>query len=254
VAVITGGASGIGRATGARLVADGWTVIAVDLHPAELSVPGAPAASLQADVGDPAAWPPLLSRVESEWGGLDLLHLNAGVLTGVRHIDELSEERYRQVMRVNVDHVVHGMRAGVPLLRRRGGGDIVVTASLAGLMPFDRDPLYTLTKHAVVGLVRASAPTLAPDDIRVNAVCPGLVDTPLLGDTAASIHASGFPLLTPDDIADAVLRVLDARESGQAWFCQPGREPAPYRFGGVPGPRVPGAEGVRPDLESWIGR
>lgn len=254
VALITGGASGIGLATGARLAASGWTVVGVDLREAGTGGPDAPAASIRADVGDPEVWPSLIARVEDGWGGLDAVHLNAGMLTGEGDVERLSDERYRQVTRVNVDHVVYGLRAAIPALRRRGGGDVVVTASLAGLVPFGVDPVYTMTKHAVVGLVRAVAPGLAADRIRVNAVCPGLVDTPLLGDSAGAIRASGFPLLSADDVAAAVMRVIASGETGQAWFCQPGREPAPFRFGGVPGPRVPGAEGRRPDLEAWVER
>ncbi|MDB5067730.1 MAG: dehydrogenase [Chloroflexi bacterium] len=254
VALITGGASGIGLATCARLTAGGWTVVSVDLRAAGAGASDPPAASLLADVGDPAVWPSLVARVEEEWGGVDAVLLNAGMLTGEGRVEQLSDDRYRQVMRVNVDHVVYGLRSAVPALRRRGGGDVVVTASLAGLMPFDADPVYTMTKHAVVGLVRAAAPGLASDGIRVNAVCPGLVDTPLLGASADAIRTSGYPLLSADDIAGAVVRVLTSGATGQAWFCQPGREPAPFRFGGIPGPRVPGAEGGRPPLEEWMER
>ncbi len=110
----------------------------------------------------------------------------------------------------------------------------MATASLAGLVPMPGDALYTLTKHAVVGYVRAAAPTLAAEGIRVNAVCPGFADTPLIA--AARDQFGEFPLLTADDVADAIEAVLERGEPGECWFCQPGREPAPYGFRGVPGP------------------
>ena len=97
------------------------------------------------------------------------------------------------------------------------------------------DALYTLSKHAVVGYVRAAAPTLAAEDIRVNAVCPGFADTPLL--TPAKAQLGDFPLLTPSDVVDAIEAILDRGEPGECWFVQPGREPAPYGFRGVPGPK-----------------
>ncbi len=82
----------------------------------------------------------------------------------------------------------------------------------------------------------------------MNAVCPGIVDTPLIGDGKERLEAAGFPLLQAEDVAEAVARALASGETGQAWVVQPGRDPEPYRFGGVPGPRVAGAEGMRPPL------
>jgi NAD(P)-dependent dehydrogenase (short-subunit alcohol dehydrogenase family) len=133
----------------------------------------------------------------------------------------------------------------VPALRRAGGGRVVATASLAGLVAMPGDALYTMTKHAVVGYVRSAAPTLARDGIRVNAVCPGFADTPLIA--RAKSHFAGFPLLTPDDVAAAIETVLERGAPGECWFVQPGREPAPYAFRGVPGP----AGGARPPSVSW---
>ena len=130
-----------------------------------------------------------------------------------------------------------------------GGGSIVVTASLAGLMPMPQDPVYSLTKHAVVGLVRSVAPQLEERGIRINAVCPGIVDTPLLGhDGRAVFEAAGFPLLAPGDVAEAVMRAIDGGRTGECWVVQPGREPLVYEFRGVPGPRFAGAETKLPPL------
>src|SRR4051812_37269172 len=141
-------------------------------------------------------------------------------------------------MRPNVDGVVFGARALAPELIARGGGAIVATASLAGLIAFSPDPIYTLTKHAVVGFVRALAPQLEPRGITVNAVCPGLTDTPLVaGEGRQRLEDVGFPLIPPTDIAAAVLACMTSTATGQAYVCQAGRPPVPYEFRGVPGPR-----------------
>jgi NAD(P)-dependent dehydrogenase (short-subunit alcohol dehydrogenase family) len=129
------------------------------------------------------------------------------------------------------------------------GDAIVVTASLAGLIGVEGDPIYSLTKHAVIGLVRSVAPQLAERGIRLNAVCPGFADTPMVrGTLRESLEAAGFPLLEPDDVAEAVWRAATGGGSGEAWIVQPGREPEPYRFRGIPGPRVDGRDGVAPPL------
>ena len=246
VALVTGGASGIGLATVRRLRAAGARVATLDLaeprgdDPADLHV--------VADVADPAAWPGAVERVEAALGGIDVAYLNAGVTTHEADITRISDEQYRRVMRVNVDGVAFGVRAVVPALERRGGGDIVATASLAGLTPFDHDPVYTASKHAVVGLVRSLAAQLLRKGIRINAVCPGIVDTPLIGGDAAVLREAGFPLLDADDIAAAVMLALREGRSGACYAVQPGREPLEFRFGGVPGPRTPGKEGVRPPI------
>jgi NAD(P)-dependent dehydrogenase (short-subunit alcohol dehydrogenase family) len=223
-ALVTGAAGGIGRAIVARLEREGVEVQAVDLADGF-------------DVTDPVAWESV-ERVE-------LACLNAGVVTDTAAITDLTDDEYRRVVSVNVDGVVWGVRR---LARAMGEGDaIVVTASLAGLTGVEGDPIYALTKHAVVGLVRSVAPQLAERGIRINAVCPGFADTPMVaGDLRMSLESAGFPLLHPDDVADAVLLAARSEGTGEAWIVQPGREPEPYRFRGIPGPRVPGAESVAP--------
>ena len=242
VAVVTGGGSGIGLATVRRLRKEGATVVVADL--AEGPDAGAPegaggaGAYVRADVGSPADWDAVVAEAESRFGGIDLAYLNAGVVTGEADITRLTDAQYRRIMGANVDGVVFGARAVVPAMARRGGGAIVATASLAGLIAFPPDPVYTLTKHAVVGLVRSLAPQLQAQGITVNAVCPGIVDTPLVGDEAkAGLQAVGFPLIDPDDIAAAVLDCMTGTGTGQAFVCQAGRPPVAYEFRDVPGPR-----------------
>jgi NAD(P)-dependent dehydrogenase (short-subunit alcohol dehydrogenase family) len=245
LALVTGGGSGIGRAIVERLGADGADVVVVDVDEvsAQRSANAVDGRAAAADVGDPAEWERLAGTIDV----LDIACLNAGVVTDEGDIDDVSDEAYRRIMRVNVDGVVFGLRALVPALER-SGGSVVVTASLAGLTPMSSDPIYAGTKHFLIGLVRSVAPPLALRGVRINAVCPGIVDTPLIGDGKERLEAAGFPLLQAEDVAEAVARALASGETGQAWVVQPGREPEPYRFGGVPGPRVAGAEGMRPPL------
>ena len=220
-AVVTGAAGGIGRALVAALEAEGAEVHGLDLLDGF-------------DVADPAAW----EDVEPA----DLVCLNAGVLA----VGDGSLTDYRRTLGVNVDGVVPGVRALAPKMRK--GSVFVVTASLAGLIPMESDPLYALTKHAVVGYARSIAPVLAPRGIRINLICPGIVRTPMTHRAWADLEAAGFPLMEPEQIATAVLLAARSEETGQAWVCQPGREPLQFRFPNVPGPRGAGAEGLVPQL------
>ena len=226
-ALVTGAKGGIGGALVARLRAEGYDV-------AELDLP-------EFDVTRSASWDDLEGR-------FDVACLNAGVTTPTGgDLSELTDEAYRQATGVNVDGVVYGTRA---LARGRmpAGGAIVATASLAGLMEVPGDPVYALTKHAVVGFVRSVAPQLEERGIRINAVCPGLVDTPMVD--AMRPVLGEFPLIPPADVAEAAWRALTSGESGQAWIVQPGTPGETYRFRGVPGPRTAGAEGLAPPMPS----
>jgi NAD(P)-dependent dehydrogenase (short-subunit alcohol dehydrogenase family) len=220
-AVVTGAAGGIGRALVALLESEGADVLGLDLADGF-------------DVSDPQAW----LDVEPA----DLVCLNAGVLAkGDGTIDD-----YRRIMGVNVDGVVFGVQALVP--RMESGSMFVVTASLAGLIPMASDPLYVLTKHAVVGYARSMAGVLEPRGIRINLVCPGIARTPMTEPAQAELDAAGFPLMEPEQIAAAILIAARSEQTGQAWVCQPGREPLLFKFPNVPGPRVEGAEGIVPPL------
>ncbi|MGH9013396.1 MAG: SDR family NAD(P)-dependent oxidoreductase [Acidimicrobiia bacterium] len=249
VALVTGAASGIGRATAERLAAEGARVCVVDLTDDD----GRAAAKelggifVQADMGEPAQVDEAFSTCERELGGVDIAFLNAGIAIGHADLSTLPDDVYRRIMRVNVDGVVYGARAAIRAMERRGGGAIVATSSLAGLIPFPPDPVYDLTKHAVVGLIRSIAPTLAPKGITANTVNPGMTDTAIVGDDARRLLAEArFPLMPASQIAEAVLRIVTTGRTGECWVCQPGREPEPYEFHQVPGPRTEGARGKVP--------
>jgi NAD(P)-dependent dehydrogenase (short-subunit alcohol dehydrogenase family) len=142
---------------------------------------------------------------------------------------------------------VDGVVLGVLRLRQvMDAGAIVATASLAGLTGMPSDPVYSLTKHAVVGFVRSMAPLLG--SIRLNAVCPGIADTPMIDGQRAELAAAEFPLLAAVDVAEAMWRAVSRGGTGECWFVQPGREPAPFRFANLPGPRADGERAGKPPL------
>lgn len=238
VALVTGGASGIGAAVARALSARGDSVVVADIDTTGGEAVAKEVGGLftPLDVRDPEASRRAVAVAEERYGRLDWAHLNAGIAVDEGRVEDVPLETYRRMLGINVDGVWFGLQAVLPALRRAGGGSVVATSSLAGLVPTPDTPIYGLTKHAVIGLVRSVAPALARDGITVAAVCPGFAETAILGDTAAGFHAANFPLLSPDQVAEVVLRAADD-EPGAAWFIQPGQEPAPYRFRGVPGAR-----------------
>jgi NAD(P)-dependent dehydrogenase (short-subunit alcohol dehydrogenase family) len=248
VAVVTGGGSGIGLASVRRLAEDGATLVVVDLDrdSAEKAAGEFGGLAIQADVSRPEAWNGIVDAVIERFGRVDVAHLNAGVMTGESDITKLTDDAYRRIVGVNVDGVVFGVRALVPPMSTGGGGAIVATASLAGLIGFSPDPLYCVTKHAVVGLVRSLVPQLSDRGITINAVCPSIVDTPLIDDTRVMLNESGFPLIDAAVVADAVFDCVVGDETGNAMVIQAGREALPFRFGRPPGPRAGGTVGQMP--------
>ena len=251
VALITGAASGIGQATATRLAAEGATICAVDFDDTngKAVADGVGGFYVHADAGDASEVAAAFAACEAELGGVDIAYLNAGIAIGVADMTALTDAEYRRIMRVNVDGVVWGTRAAIPAMVRRGGGSIVATSSLAGLIPFQYDPVYVLTKHAVVGFIRSVAPTLKPQNITANTVNPGMTDTNILtAETKALFADNDFPLMAPTQIADAVFAIITSGRTGECWVCQPGRDSEPYRFHDVPGPRNSGAVGRRPPV------
>jgi NAD(P)-dependent dehydrogenase (short-subunit alcohol dehydrogenase family) len=257
VALVTGAASGIGLATSHRLAEAGAVICAVDFDARgaqELIESLGRGVAIEADCGDASAVEAAFARCESELGGPDIAYLNAGIAIGVSDLTQLDDATYQRIQRVNVDGVVYGARAAIPRMERRGGGAIVATSSLAGLIPFPPDPIYDGGKHFVVGLMRSLAPTLAPKGITANTVNPGITDTNIIDQAAKDFLASaGFPVMPARQIADAVFGLVTTGVTGQCWVCQAGRDPVPYDFRDVPGPRAAGAEGKRPPRMNSLG-
>jgi NAD(P)-dependent dehydrogenase (short-subunit alcohol dehydrogenase family) len=206
-ALVTGSASGIGAALVERLEREGARMLGLDLRDGF-------------DVADDAAWEAV--------GPVELACLNAGIGTGTGDVRELSDEAYHRILATNVDGVVLGVRRLARVMD--SGSAIVVTASLAGLTTMEIDPIYSGTKHFVVGFVRSVARQLSERGITINAVCPAIVDTPLLGESRERIVASGIPMLRPEEIAEATLVAARSGQTGQAWPCLPGRPVQPHEF------------------------
>ena len=239
--LVTGGASGIGAAAARQLAGRGAQVVVADIDErgAEVAA-GIGGLFVRCDVRDPADSAAAVSAAVAAFGGLDVAFLNAGVSTiGVGlGSPAWDPAAYRRAFAVNVDGVFFGVHAALPALRDRGRGALVLTASLAGLTAVPADPIYAATKHAVVGLARALGPALAADNVAVNALCPGFADTAINDPVRHLISAAGIPMMTPGDVAEALLAVLASDHTGQAWYVQPGRAAEPFRFRNVPGPRA----------------
>ena len=241
VAVVTGAASGIGAASARALAERGARVAVLDVDERR---GGAIAAEIRgtfvrADVSSPGDWARAVERIEAGIGPIAIAHLNAGVMTfpptadiaAASNLATISDAAYRRIVGVNVDGVFLGIRTLAPAMAKHGRGHIVVTASTGGLTPVPFDPLYAMTKHAVIGLVRSAAPALAAQEIVLSAICPGGVDTPLVPDY---VRAFSPPLLDPAEVARSVIALLDSAAEGTVFVVRPGRpEPEP-----IPAPAI----------------
>jgi NAD(P)-dependent dehydrogenase (short-subunit alcohol dehydrogenase family) len=178
-AIVTGGASGFGRALAHRLNDDGATVLVVDVH--EQAPEGAlpdGVAYRRLDVRDESGWDALRHHVEATWGRLDLLVSNAGVAVGGR-IDVTALEEWDRALEINLMGVVKGVRAFVPMMKEQGSGHLVQTASLAGLVHAPGMATYNTVKAGVVALSETLRHELAPHGIDVSVICPSFFRTGL---------------------------------------------------------------------------
>jgi NAD(P)-dependent dehydrogenase (short-subunit alcohol dehydrogenase family) len=238
VAVVTGGASGLGRATALALAAEGVEVVVADVDEAG----GREVAEqvgghfVACDVSSLEANLALVEATVDLTGGIDIAYLNAGVATHFGLGPEFDAEKYKKVMGINLDGVVYGTHAVLPALKARGGGAIVATASLAGLTPVPFDPIYAANKAAVVGLARSLGPALAGDGITYNAICPSFAESKIVDPIRELLDGQGVELIPAETVASTVLRIITSGGTGEAWFIQPSREPAPFLFRNVPGP------------------
>jgi NAD(P)-dependent dehydrogenase (short-subunit alcohol dehydrogenase family) len=234
VALVTGGGSGIGRATALALARRGAMVVIADIDEnggketvrlAEEE--GAKAAFIRTDVTKAEEIERMVAFAEETFGGLDIAHNNAGVGTPQPRFPAAPRELWERTLAVDLWAVIAGVQAQAPALRRRGGGAIINTASIAGAIGYQPDPIYGAAKHGVVGLTRALVFLKDEANIRVNCVCPGVVDTPMI--RAGYAHLSEderaqrdaviaqMPLIKPEEIADAVMELItDDSLAGEA--------------------------------------
>jgi NAD(P)-dependent dehydrogenase (short-subunit alcohol dehydrogenase family) len=238
VAWVTGGAQGFGAGVARRLAAEGAQVVVSDVNEERAAAVAAEVggAAVPCDVSDLDANRAAVAAVLDRHGRLDIAFLNAGVASGAGVGDDFDLAAYRRAMGVNLDGVVFGAHAAYSALRERGG-DIVATASLAGLTGTPFDPIYGANKHGVVGLVRSLGPDWEQHGVRVNAICPGFADTAIVDPLRDVLGDQGIPLIPVDRVVDAVVSALTSGRSGECWYIQPGRDSEPFRFRNIPGPR-----------------
>ncbi|WOI56579.1 glucose 1-dehydrogenase [Palleronia sp. LCG004] len=211
-ALVTGAANGIGRAIARRFVSEGAKVFATDITWTDEDRHALPGARIDTlDVALEAEWQRIVSDIEGHCGGLDILVNNAGIGGGDAPIHTTSLDAWHRAHSVNLDGVFLGMKHAVPLMRLAGGGAIVNMGSIWGVAGTAGSAAYQSSKGAVSVLTRNGAITYAPENIRVNAIHPGLIATPMtasqpdeLNENTRRMTPLGHPG-TPDDIAAGAL-------------------------------------------------
>ena len=219
VLLVTGGATGLGAAVAALAAGQGAKVAILDTNVTEAEAHAAAigARFWRLDVGDGDGWTQVLDEVESALGPVRFAHLNAGIMSrpltpalAPFGADEFTTERYRALMSVNVDGVFHGVRMLLPRMTARGGGALTITSSTGGLVPIAFDPVYSMTKHALVGLVRSIAAALPDGPVRINAIWRGGFSSVLLPPELRTADT-----MTPADIARDVIDLLENGRTGE---------------------------------------
>ena len=232
IAIVTGAGGGIGRATSLLLAREGAKVVVSDHDDklgeetlAAVKAAGGDATYIHCDVTKAAEISALIAGAEQAFGGLSILVNNAGMEGPVTPIAEYDDDAFDRIMAVNLRGVFLGMKHGAAAIKRSGqGGAIVNLASVAGLIGAAGVAPYVMTKHGVVGLTKSGALEYAPDKIRVNAVCPGLIKTRMLdelfaglgGDEAAEAMTGSVPMTrlgTPEEVAELIVWLGSDRSS-----------------------------------------
>jgi NAD(P)-dependent dehydrogenase (short-subunit alcohol dehydrogenase family) len=212
VALVTGAARSIGEACARKLAADGARVAVLDIDAGGASrvASSIDGLAVTVDVTDPASVDAAVATVVEQLGGLDIAVNNAGITSEGALTGDLDEETWRAILSVNLDGVFHCLRAEIGVMRERGGGSIVNMASILSAAAFRNHVAYTTSKHGVVGLTRGAAVDHAADGIRVNAVAPGFIRTPLIEvlspeeiEAVAQVHPLGR-LGEVDEVAELV--------------------------------------------------
>jgi NAD(P)-dependent dehydrogenase (short-subunit alcohol dehydrogenase family) len=223
VAIITGAGSGIGRACAQSLAALGASVVVADIDEGggretvdAITAKGGTADFLQVDVSRLEDLSAMFDRTRERFGGLDILCNNAGIVCGEPLWPGTKPELLATQVMVNLGAVVLGTRLAVDALASRGGGVVVNIASLGALLPLEDEPGYSATKAGVVMFTRACASLNRTHNIRVNAILPSLVDTPLLAKSGDGATEAAWarqareilPVLSPDDVAEVVVEIV----------------------------------------------
>lgn len=226
-ALVTGGGSGIGAMAAQRLAAEGASVAVVDINregaekiAARIAAAGGAAIALAGDVSSAADNERLFAAAEEAFGGLDMAFLNAGVLQPYVPFDQVSEEVFDRLISINLKGAFFGLQQAQK--RLRPGGAAVVTASAAGVIGFADAVAYSASKHGVLGVVKSAAREFAGRGLRVNAICPGGVNTPMTGvepsldpQPVAQLRPPAYRgMLDPQQVAEVALFLLGPASAG----------------------------------------
>ena len=239
-AVVTGGGSGIGRASALAFAARGASVLVADIVEADgqetaqlIEKDGGKAAFTRVDVTQPDDLARMLDEAERTFGGVDALHNNAGIVCGEPHWPDTDTAVLMRQVTVNLGAVVAGTKLAVPYLARRGGGAVVNTASMASVLPLLDEPAYSATKAGVLMFTRTCAAMEGSHGIRVTAVLPGLVKTPLINKSGDGTRQAAWVGMaesfmtwqTPEQVADVVVDLARNGAGGEWRFVDDVPEP-----------------------------